>query len=41
MSAEIQDKINKLVEELNFHNYQYYVLSKPSISDFDFDIKLK
>ncbi len=41
MSVEIQDKINNLVEELNFHNYQYYVLSKPSISDFDFDIKLK
>ena len=41
MSAEIQDKINKLVEELNFHNYQYYVLSKPSISDMDFDFKLK
>lgn len=41
MSIEIQDKINKLIEELNFHNYQYYVLSKPSISDFDFDIKLK
>lgn len=38
---EIEERINKLREELNQHNYNYYVLDKPVISDFDFDKKLK
>ena len=33
--------IQKLREELNQHNYSYYVLDKPTISDFEFDQKLK
>lgn len=33
--------IQALREELNRHNYNYYVLDNPTISDFDFDIKLK
>ena len=33
--------IQALREELNQHNYNYYVLDAPTISDFDFDIKLK
>jgi DNA ligase (NAD+) len=33
--------IQALREELNQHNYNYYVLDNPTISDFDFDIKLK
>jgi len=33
--------IKALREELNQHNYNYYVLDAPTISDFDFDIKLK
>lgn len=37
----IQKKIEILRDELHFHNYNYYVLDKPIISDFDFDIKLK
>ena len=37
----IQEKINALREELNLHNYNYYVLDNASISDFEFDIKLK
>ncbi|PQJ78780.1 NAD-dependent DNA ligase LigA [Polaribacter porphyrae] len=37
----IQQKIQSLKEELNQHNYNYYVLDNASISDFDFDIKLK
>ncbi len=36
-----KDKIEKLREELRGHNYKYYVLDTPSISDFDFDTKLK
>jgi DNA ligase (NAD+) len=38
---QVQDKIQQLREELNQHNYNYYVLDNPSISDFDFDMKLK
>jgi DNA ligase (NAD+) len=34
-------KITALREELNLHNYNYYVLDEPTISDYDFDIKLK
>jgi len=33
--------IQSLREELNLHNYNYYVLDNPSISDFEFDTKLK
>lgn len=37
----IEQEIRSLREELNRYNYQYYVLSEPTISDFDFDQKLK
>ena len=37
----IQEKINSLREELNLHNHNYYVLDNATISDYDFDIKLK
>ncbi len=37
----IQQKIQTLRDELNTHNYNYYGLDNASISDFDFDIKLK
>lgn len=33
--------IKALREELNQHNYNYYVLDNPTISDFEFDQKLK
>jgi DNA ligase (NAD+) len=38
---EIQNTIQKLREELNQHNHNYYVLDRPTISDFEFDQKLK
>jgi len=34
-------KIEALRIELEEHNYQYYVLSNPTISDYEFDMKLK
>jgi len=34
-------KIQKLRDELNLHNYNYYVLDNASITDFEFDFKLK
>ncbi|WP_179377275.1 NAD-dependent DNA ligase LigA [Winogradskyella wichelsiae] len=36
-----QEKINTLREELRQHNYNYYILDDATISDYDFDIKLK
>ncbi len=38
---DVQQTINNLRKELNQHNHNYYVLDKPTISDFEFDIKLK
>ena len=37
----IKDQIESLRRELEQHNYNYYVLSSPTISDMDFDLKLK
>lgn len=36
----IEQQIKELREELNMHNYNYYVLSNPSILDIDFDKKM-
>ena len=41
MSQNILDKVTLLREELRQHNYNYYVLDNPTISDYEFDIKLK
>ncbi len=38
---EIKEKIDSLVIELNQHNYNYYQLAMPTISDYEFDQKLK
>lgn len=38
---DVKQRIDSLREELDQHNYNYYVLSHPTISDFDFDKKLK
>ncbi len=39
--TDIQQKIEQLRSDLRQHNYNYYVLDEPIISDYDFDIKLK
>lgn len=38
---EAAEKIESLSKELHEHNYRYYVLSQPVISDYEFDMKLK
>ena len=38
---DVQNTIQKLRDDLNQHNYKYYVLDTPSISDYEFDLKLK
>ncbi len=35
--SEARDSIEKLADEIRKHNYNYYVLSKPVISDYEFD----
>lgn len=37
----IKQQIEELRKDIREHNYNYYVLDKPTISDYDFDIKLK
>lgn len=41
MPENILQRIEELREELHQHNYNYYVLDEPTISDFEFDAKLK
>jgi len=36
----IKDQIDALVNELNQHTYNYYVLAMPTIADYEFDQKL-
>ncbi|RZD16423.1 MAG: NAD-dependent DNA ligase LigA [Candidatus Acididesulfobacter guangdongensis] len=38
---DIRKRINELTDEVNYHNYLYYVLEDPVISDFEFDKLLK
>lgn len=38
---DIKHVIQSLRDELDFHNHNYYVLDRPTISDFEFDHKLK
>jgi DNA ligase (NAD+) len=40
-TSQAESKIRQLTEELAEHNYKYYVLAQPIISDFEFDQKLK
>ncbi|MFD0792595.1 NAD-dependent DNA ligase LigA [Mucilaginibacter litoreus] len=39
--TEAKEKIQALTAELKQHNYNYYVLAMPTISDYDFDKKLE
>ncbi|CAZ98911.1 NAD-dependent DNA ligase LigA [Zobellia galactanivorans] len=38
---QIKEQIEALRQELREHNHNYYVLDNPTISDYEFDIKLK
>lgn len=39
--SEVAAEIQSLRKELQEHNYRYYVLDEPQISDYEFDMKLK
>lgn len=38
---EARQRIAELSEELERHNYNYYILTNPTISDYEFDMKLE
>ena len=35
--SDLQDRVKFLRDEINKHNYNYYVLDNPTISDFEYD----
>jgi len=39
-SKEARQQIQELTEKINQHNYNYYVLDAPTISDYEFDMLL-
>ncbi|TRX36072.1 NAD-dependent DNA ligase LigA [Flavobacterium sp. ZT3R18] len=41
MENNILQTLQSLRDELNLHNHNYYVLDAPTLSDYEFDIKLK
>ncbi|PJA09968.1 MAG: DNA ligase (NAD(+)) LigA, partial [Flavobacteriales bacterium CG_4_10_14_0_2_um_filter_32_8] len=41
IKEEAKAKIEQLTTALNTHNYNYYVLSEPTISDYEFDMLLE
>lgn len=38
---EAKKEIERLRKEINYHNYRYYVLNEPVISDYEYDMLLK
>ena len=40
-NQKIQGRMQALADELNRYNYEYYVLAQPTVSDFEFDQRLK
>jgi len=41
LSSEILKRIEQLREEINYHNYLYYVLDQPVITDADYDALMR
>lgn len=38
---DIKKKVKELRKQIDFHNYRYYVLNQPLISDYEYDMLLK
>ncbi len=41
MNDSVKDRIIALTDELNRHNYNYYVLDNPEIEDYEYDMKMQ
>ena len=37
LTEAIRKRVDKLREEIEFHNYRYYILDQPGISDAEYD----
>jgi len=40
-SEAIKKRIEKLQEEIEYHNYRYYILDQPEITDAEYDRLLR
>ena len=40
-NQHVKEEMHRLSDLINHHNYQYYLLDNPSISDYDFDLLLE
>jgi len=38
---EAKLRIRQLTDEVNHHNYLYYVMNQPELSDYEFDMLLE
>lgn len=36
-----KERIKELREKINYHNYRYYVLDQPEISDYEYDMLMR
>ena len=41
MTIDVNLRIEQLSRDIEQYNYNYYVLSNPTISDYEFDLLLK
>ena len=39
--SDLERRVDELTDFLNYHNYKYYVLDQPEISDFEYDKALR
>ncbi|WP_455365719.1 DNA ligase LigA-related protein, partial [Kaarinaea lacus] len=37
ITEEVIERVNDLRQQINYHNYRYYVLDNPEIPDAEFD----
>ena len=40
-TEEVKKRITKLRQEIEQHNHDYYKLSQPTITDFEFDLLME
>ncbi|HOM42559.1 MAG TPA: hypothetical protein PLS45_08975, partial [Bacillota bacterium] len=38
---KLEKRADELIKLINKHNYNYYVLDKPEISDYEYDLLMK
>ena len=40
-TTDVTERIEELRERLNYHNYRYYVLDSPKVSDGEYDVLIR